>query len=426
MIYHPARTGSSATGSIVGRLVIALSLFSPAGLLCADTIRLSQGGTVEGQILERTDEGVRIRTLVGVMVVPHDAIDRIDEAPSVFDEYETRRKAAPNTAAAHVELARWCDQKGLKAEKKTHFQRAMELDPDCEPARAALGFVRINGLWVDGKPDKSPDGRKIARTQPVKAESQPAPTDSDEKLVAAAQSRWYQRIRALRVWVTDTIGDKASDDAKRKLLEITDPLAIVPLARVLSEGDAASRELLVEALSRFPQDEATLNLAVLALSDPLDHVRTLALSKLAQRDDPRVVPQFRKALQSDNDELIRRAANALGALKAKPAIPELIELLTARRLKSVQVSLRPMVYFNQFVQSFDTQYSVHMGGGNVTYTPAVGVATSGVAMGFDPQMEVRQVTVFRTEVLEALKRITDVNFGFDDAAWRRWYEEQKP
>jgi hypothetical protein len=29
-------------------------------------------------------------------------------------------------------------------------------------------------------------------------------------------------------------------------------------------------------------------------------------------------------------------------------------------------------------------------------------------------------------VLEALKSITGKNFGFDAAAWRRWYQEQQP
>ena len=45
----------------------------------------------------------------------------------------------------------------------------------------------------------------------------------------------------------------------------------------------------------------------------------------------------------------------------------------------------------------------------------------------DPKIEVEQrminVTVFRTEVLEALKRLTGQNFGFEHEQWRLWYEE---
>lgn len=399
--------------------------WSGIAVVRADTIHLNQGGTVEGQIIEDTGDGVRIRTLVGVMVVPFESIDHIVKGPSVFDDYDARKRAAPETAAGQVELAQWCEQNGLKPERKLHFQRALEMDANCEPARLALGFVKVNGIWVDGKADKGPDPRR-ARSQPAKADN--APTE-DQKLVAAAQSRWFHYIRVQSQAVNDSPGDKRSEDAKRRILDITDPLAILPLARVLGEGGTAVRELLVEALSRFPQDEATLNLAVMALADPAEHIRTMALSKLISRNDPRVAPQFRRALQSPDEELIRRGATALGVLKVREAVPDLIELLTARRLKAVQVNLRPTVYFSQMVQTFSPQYPVRVGGSTVVYTPVVGVQTAGTMMGVsdvDARVERRQVTVFRTEVLEALKAITDVNFGFDDAAWRRWYEEQKP
>lgn len=407
-------------GPLIPFALLAFSLLAPA--VRADTVHLRQGGDVEGQILEQTSENVRVRTLVGVMNVPTDSIDHIDKGATVFDEYDTRRAKAGETAAEQVDLARWCDSKGLKLERRAHYQHAIELDPSCEPARTALGFIKINGLWVDGRAaDKSGEAKKTAR----QAAPKPEPASNDEKLIAAMQSQWLQRIRTWRDIMNDNAGDKTADDARRKILELSEPIAINPLARVLSEGGLASRELLVEALGRFPQDEATLNLSVMALADPSENIRTLALSKLVQRDDPRVVPQFRKALQSDNDELIRRASRALGTLKAKSAIPELIELLTARRVKNVQVSLKPAVYFNQIAQTFDNQYVVHVGNANVIYTPAVAVVASGPGSGLEPQIEQREVVVFRTEVLEALKRITEVNFGFDDAAWRRWYEEHR-
>ena len=41
-------------------------------------------------------------------------------------------------------------------------------------------------------------------------------------------------------------------------------------------------------------------------------------------------------------------------------------------------------------------------------------------------MQTQDVTMYRTEVLEALVAITGVNHGFDAAKWRRWYEEHKP
>ena len=37
----------------------------------------------------------------------------------------------------------------------------------------------------------------------------------------------------------------------------------------------------------------------------------------------------------------------------------------------------------------------------------------------------RMVTVFRTEVLEALRRMSGENFGFDRGEWQNWYAAQQ-
>jgi hypothetical protein len=37
----------------------------------------------------------------------------------------------------------------------------------------------------------------------------------------------------------------------------------------------------------------------------------------------------------------------------------------------------------------------------------------------------RWVTVFRTDVLEALRRITGQNFGFEQDQWREWYANSR-
>ena len=68
-----------------------------------------------------------------------------------------------------------------------------------------------------------------------------------------------------------------------------------------------------------------MNLAVLALIDPSESVREPCVAELVRRHDPRVIAQYREALHSDSDAIIRRAAYALGRLDAKVAIPDLIE-----------------------------------------------------------------------------------------------------
>lgn len=405
------------TRLLCGLLLMAvLALLSP--LAAGDVLYLRTGGTVEGEILEQTEEVYRLRTSLGIVSVPVASVLRVDPAPSPFAEYDRRREQAPDSAEGQFALAQWCDSVGMRAEKRKHLLRVIELDPEHAGARAALGYVRINGLWVDGRAAEKPAASQPAASQPASLPADPA------RLIAQVQNDWTRRIRAIRMNMLDTGSARIAADGRKRILEIHDPLAILPLTRILSDGARYSRETLVLALSQFPQDEATLNLAAMALADPDEQIRRDVLSELLRRSDPRVIPQFREALLTDSDKLIRRAAVALGKLNSQAAVLDLVEVLTTQRRKVVEVPAS--IYFDACAQKYQSGSSVSLGGfSNVQYRPSVGVAFNPGA--FAPTtLEERDVTVFRTEVLEALRAITGQDFGFDAEAWRRWYEEQTP
>jgi hypothetical protein len=317
-------------------------------------------------------------------------------------------------------LADWCGQRGLRAERHTHILRVLELDSDHTPARQALGYVRVGRFWVDGRAVPAQPGRGAAAREARRQQ------EEQEKLIGAIRAQWFQQIRAIKTVLLESPGGQDVQEGRAKILRIRDPLAILPLARELSEGSRLCRELLVEALGRFPHDEATMNLAVLALVDADDDIRTAALRQLRQRDDPRVPAQFREALEGE-EWLIRRAATALGALGTREAVPELIDALTAQQRKLVEVPVHG--YINALPRVFSGTAQVVIGGTTtVICSPGVGIAldASSPAVGVHSEWRMRDVTVFRTEVLEALKQITGQNFGFNTADWRRWYEEHQP
>lgn len=391
----------------VGLSALALSAV-PA---VADILHLANGGVVEGEILSRDEQGFKVRTPLGTVALPAGAVQRIEAAPSPFQEYDKRAAETADTPAAQLALAQWCEQAGLNAERLKHFQRAVELDPDNETARKALGQVRVGGLWVDAR-------TVVDRSPPKKAAAEP----DGERLAAAIQAQWLRRIRAIRDNLLESPVPSHNAEGRNKLLAIEDPLAIAPLADELSRSSVPGRLLLVECLSRFKEDEATLNLGVMALLDPDAGVRRRTLTQLIRRDDPRIAAQFRQALASGNDVLVRRAAEGLGLLRAKPAVPDLIELLTVQRRKQVVVPVQR--YLGDWAGAYANGGGVRVGGALVAYQPRVGVAVAGNFLNVDNELQWQDVTVFRTEVLEALKQITGENFGFDGAAWRRWYEEK--
>lgn len=394
------------------RVALAAALALPAAPLSADILHLASGGVVEGEILEQGESGYRVKTTFGTVVLARDAVVRIEAAPSPFDEYQQRLESTGDSAAQHYELAMWCEQRGLTNERRKHLARATELDYDFAPARAALGHVRVGQLWVD------------ARTPSDRARKPDAARDQDA-LVTAVQSQWFIRVRAVRDTLLENNDPVAVAQGQDKIDEISDPLAIVPMSEVLGRGARVSREALIRALSRFSEDEATLNLAVLALVDPERDLRAMALGELARRNDARVGVQFRRALLSDNDLLIRRGAEACGALRVQSAVPALIDALKVQRRRVVEVPLSR--YFDEWTSVYNNpRYIVVAGNSRVAYVPRIGVAAAGAFINPETRYEARDVTVYRTEALEALKQITGQNFGFDETAWRRWNQEQKP
>jgi len=417
-----ARDGPPCVGAPLAVFAALLLLSIP---LRGEIVHLRSGGSLEGELLGQTDETYTIRTPLGVLTLPRDAVERVERAPSTWQQYEQRRSATAATAEAQYELARWCGERGLKNERRVHLEQALAADPDFKPARKALGHVRIGEMWVDGRPvsERAPRGRR-GEAGGERPAGEPASAAETDKLIAAIQSQWSQRIQAIRTNLLETPMTQTAREGRNRILAIEDPLAILPLANILGSGDWNSRDALLDALARFPQDEATLYLAVLALLDPDPDLRRRAVAELLRRDDPRVVAQFREALLSDNDELIRRAAYALGVLKAKAAVPELIQALQASRTRVVEVPVPS--YLTTFASTFNRPTTIQLGSTiTVTHRPVLVIPT-GNWLFPETALRSRVVTVMRSEARDALVAITGRDFGFNQADWENWYKEQAP
>jgi len=395
-------------------LSVLLNLFGQQA--AADIFHLTGGGRIEGELVSSAQGQYEILTPIGTVRLPADSVERIEPAPSPMQDYRDRAAGTPDTAEDQYQLALWCADRGLHQYKRQHLLRAIELDPDHAAARRALGFVRVGDWWVET--------RTAAAGQP--AASQPAADEEDsQKLAVAVELNWKLRISAIKSTLLDSPLPSQVGRGRERILQIHDPMAIAPLVQVLSGGNFVCRSVLVEALDHFADDAATLNLAALALADAAPEIREAAIRSLVRRQDPRIVAQFRQALASGDDTLVRRAATALGALRASEAVPDLFNALTVRRLREVELPLH--AYLGTLEAAFP-RCRRSIGSTWVWVQPTVVVTTPAGAIlspGATPPRRLRQVTVHRTEVLEALRRITGQDFGFDRDAWARWYEEQQ-
>lgn len=385
----------------------------------ADVFHLKGGDEIVCDILEDRGDSYRVRVLSGIADIEKDRIVKHDRTPSPWRRYQARCRRTKDTAEAHYRLAQWCRKNGLRPEEREQLQRVIELDPDHAAARQALGYVAENGAWIRPRSPNAPTKEELEARRAARRE---------EQLVRQAVSQWFLKIKAIyRGRLSGPHADPDSEKFKQgrhNILIIDDPLALPALTGVLCRGETPTRRVLVEALAQFPQDEATLNLIVISLLDPAPEIRRFAAQELLKREDPRITEHLRRALASDEEPVLRHAAVTLGILRARSVVEDLIAALSITTRRTVRIS-RP-VYLQGLWGPFSTGYRCARGNRLLYYRPdSIGVLGSGTMIGTDTRYERRTVSIYRTEVQDALIAITGQNFGFDADAWRRWWRKQE-
>ena len=249
--------------------------------------------------------------------------------------YDARAAKTGKIAAAHIQLALWCEAHGMTAERAKHLALAVSLDPLNTVARGLLGVVAFKGNWArpeeverdiqsdlafqtlfreyldrrvrtPQKPDAqlrlaawclengltdeamvhyhtvtrldpSRDlawvrlGYKKHRDRWVKPEDLAA-----EKLEADRQKhadmQWKPRLEKLREAIESTIETRRLK-AEKELYQITDPRAVSTIWKLFGNGNEKLQLVAVELLAQIEGPAASFWLAALALEKPSPAVR---------------------------------------------------------------------------------------------------------------------------------------------------------
>ena len=100
-------------------------------------------------IVREEGEKVVIEMDFGTMTFKKQDVRSITRGEDPIREYEEKTKTATSVKSM-LELAAWARDKGLAGRANDLYRKIIGIDPDQEQARKALGFEKINGLWLSG------------------------------------------------------------------------------------------------------------------------------------------------------------------------------------------------------------------------------------------------------------------------------------
>ena len=413
-------------------LLLPACLGAPGPIARGDCIVLKGGGEIRGELLSglkpTTGEApLALRTLSGAVVtVAHGEVESVLLRRLVVEDYETLRRALPDTVAAHWELAEWCRRKSLAKERAVHLSRIVELDPEHVPAHRGLGHVRFQGGWTTQEGVLA--ARGLVKHKGKRLSVQQRELSLEDERVSEAEKSWFRRVKQWQLWL---VGDhpERNSSAIEALQAVHQADAVPALTRAFRNApDEKHRLLYVQVLSEIAGDRPVAPLAVQSLLDESPLVRDAALNAVRGKDRANAIPAYLWALKHQQNAVVNRAGAALAQVADESVVPQLIEALVTRH------ECRELVLEKNEFTCNDQQFVR----GVAVLPPSIGLMVMNGQLSAPQDSpavspfiapELREVTVEKHEenpaVLEALYRLTARDFGYDRAAWRKWYHTGK-
>jgi hypothetical protein len=381
----------------VGALLV--SLLSPLGFARGDTFILVSGGRIEGKWLNRDEQPPKeylVLTASGLKAsLQVTQVREVLRQATDTGEYAARAAAAPDTPEGQWQLAEWCRQQSLFDERRAHLRRVIELDPNHNYARRALGFQFLDGEWITQADFRRQEGYELYKgkwrtPQEIEILEEQARTDR-------AQKDWLTKLRRYRAELDDPARAKLGMES---LTGIKDPIAVRPIvAMMLRERARRVRMVYADVLAGIDSADAVGALVERVLYDRDEEMFHYCLGRLIDRKPPRLADPLITALKNKNNATVNRAAAALARIGDPEAIGPLIDALV-------------------------TTHSQYIAGRNPDSTTAVFSGDQhSVSQGGSPQVIVSRVR--NQHVLDALTKLTGANFDYDQKSWHYWHAQEK-
>ncbi|MDR1383597.1 MAG: hypothetical protein LBJ67_07105 [Planctomycetaceae bacterium] len=372
--------------------ILLILLFLRAVILSAEEIELANGVFVQAKILNESEtprKNWRIQLTEGVTLeLSNDKVMRhVAKDSKIREQYYTKVPFMTESVETHLKMAEICQSQNLNDLANRHYLRILELDANQSKAREQLGYRKVGENWITREDEmlrqgyvQTKQGGWTTRQNLLIQEKQiPIGTSFEDAELTTQIQNLIERLRT---------NDAA---AENKLLEMNNPAVVRCLADILKdEQNLFLREKIIRTLGKMKTAYALREIAAWSLQEANNKICVLCLFYIKEK--PSFSRFYYPYLRSTNNEMVNRAAFALGELGDRAAIPLLIDSLITRHLVKIIIDDR---------------------------TPGARVNTNQLIT------EEREETVSNRECLNALQRLTAVNFEYDIPAWRLWWEEQQ-
>lgn len=107
-----------------------------------DVVHFKDGRKVTGQVLEQTEQVVKIKAKLGSMTIPAADVAKVERGKGAGLEFPAQLAAAPKTAEGMSKLLAWCQTQGLKLEAEYVGVLLLQYDPLNEAARKVTNIAK--------------------------------------------------------------------------------------------------------------------------------------------------------------------------------------------------------------------------------------------------------------------------------------------
>lgn len=192
--------------------------------------------------------------------------------------YEKKRRETRDTEEGNWELAAWCELHSLWSQKYAHLCRVVELNPQNQSTRIALGWRQTNLGWVS--PEQVIADLRFARDEVVSQQS-----------YGAKVNEIVQKLTSPKEGIVE-LGEK-------DLASLTNPSAVIAIEQSMSSKSEPLALRAVGAIGAISHPAATRSLVRHAVYHPNPKVRERAGEQLVQREAQGWAPALLELIRSE-------------------------------------------------------------------------------------------------------------------------------